>query len=365
MSIGRCMAALVMVCVTAAPGWAQTGPVRATLGGRMHYQWNTTSVEAGAVAPAGSTFEQRRVRLTVDVQVSDWIRGRMEPEFTMGRLAIRQSWMAFELDTALVVRAGQVKKPFGLIMLASSATLPVIERGVRIRGLEDALRGAGPGVHGTVRGVLLTGEHHTLLEGQGYAGYDMGLTVEGRRGTLGWSAGIYNGAGADLRAEPDGLAAAARVTWQAPVPAPLTLGAAWSRRELNWPAATAPDTRTGSAVALDAELGGFRRGLWVLGEVSRGENLASGENFTGAHLVAALFRPTGGARLEGWEPVGRVSWGDPDAGVAGDEGVLLTPGVNLYFAGRNRLMLNWDLYLPSGEAFRAERAVRAQFNLHF
>jgi hypothetical protein len=45
--------------------------------------------------------------------------------------------------------------------------------------------------------------------------------------------------------------------------------------------------------------------------------------------------------------VARVSWGDPDGAVEGDEGVLLTPGFNVYFAGRNRLMLNWDVFVPA------------------
>lgn len=369
MSFGKWVAALALVCATAAPAWGQAGGVRATLGGRLHYQWNSTSVEEAELGTgarlATSTFEQRRVRFTVDVQVSDWIRGRLEPEFTMGSLGIRQAWMAFELDSALVVRAGQVKKPFGVMMLTSSATLPVIERGVRIRGLEAALQTAAPDVHAGVRGALLTGEHFTLHDAQRYSGYDMGVTVEGRQGRVGWTAGVYNGTGPDLRDENDGLSAAARLAWQAPVPAPLTLGAAWSRRELNWPAAGSPDTRAGNAFAVDAELGSFRRGLWVLAEVSGGENLATGGTFTGAQAVAAFFRPTSGGRVEGWEPVARVSWGDPDDGVSGDEGVLMTPGFNLYFVGRNRLMVNWDVYLPAADALVTQHALRAQVNLHF
>jgi hypothetical protein len=362
-------AALAVLALSAAPAWSQTGPVRATLGGRVNYQWNSTSVDqsaAGTAAPiARSTFEQRRVRLSADVQVADWIRGRIEPEFAMGRLTMRNAWMSFELDTLLVVRAGQMKKPFGAVMLASAATLPIIERGVRIRGVEDALRRSGPGTHAEVRGQLLTGEHFTLLDVQRYVGYDMGLTVEGRRGSMSWAAGVYNGTGADLRDENDGMSTAARVVWQPPVPAPLHLGVAWSRRELNWPVASSAETRTGNAFAVDAGLGGFRRGLWLIGEVVRGDNLASGGAFTAAQVVGAFFRPTGGARVEGWEPAARVSWGDPDASVAGDEGILLTPGFNLYFAGRNRLMLNWDVYQPTGANFARQHAARAQVNLHF
>lgn len=370
MGYGRYLAAAVLVYGTAAPGWSQTAPVEVSLGGRLHYQWNSTSVDeselAAGTALARSTFEQRRVRLTVDVHVSDWITGRLEPEFSQARLVLRQVWMAFELDSTLVVRAGQVKRPFGTVMIASTATMPVIERGVRIRGLDDALRSADATVHRSVRGELLTGEAFALMDVQRYTGYDMGLTVEWQRGAVGWTGGVYNGVGSDMRDENEGVSAAARATWTAPVAVPLVVGVAWSRSVLNWPLATSTATRSGNAFALDAELGGFRRGgLWLIGELAVGENLASEERWTGALLIAAWFHRMAGGRIEGWEPVVRLSRGDPDGTVAGDEGVLLTPGFNVYFTARNRLMLNWDVYVPAGRQFATQHALRAQVNLHF
>lgn len=368
MYVGRVLAVSAALLVIASPGWSQS-PIRATVGGRMHYQWNSTSIdqaEAGASGPiAASTFETRRVRLSVDVQVSDWIRGLVEPEYAMGRLQLRHVWMSFELDSALVVRAGQFKKPFGLMLLTSSTRHPMIERGVRIRGLDGALQQAADGSLGEVRGGVLVGEHFALTDVQLYSAYEMGLAVEGRRGPLGWSAGFFNGTGPDLRDENDGKSAAARVSWQTSVGAPLTVGAAWSRRELNWPEPTSAETRAGSAFALDAELGGFRRGLWVLAEAATGDNLATRERFAGAQAIATYFIRTDGARIEGWEPAARVSWGDPDRSISGDEGVLLTPGLNLYFAGRNRLMLNWDVFVPQGEQYATQHAARAQVNLSF
>jgi hypothetical protein len=297
--------------------------------------------------------------------VGDWIRGQIEPEFAMGRLALRNVWMAFEVDSALVIRAGQFKKPFGLVLLTSAARLPVIERGVRIRGLDDALRRAAAGRLSEVRGALLPGEHFALQENQLYAAYEMGATLEGRRGPLGWSVGVFNGSGPDQRNENDGMSAAGRVAYRLDAGAPLVLGAAWSRRELNWPATASPATRAGNAFALDAELGTFRRGLWVIAEVTSGDNLATEERFVAAQAIAAWFVATGGMRVEGWEPVARVSWGDPDRTVGGDDGLLLTPGINVYFAGRNRLMLNWDVYMPRGDGMDTHHAARAQVNLQF
>jgi hypothetical protein len=283
----------------------------------------------------------------------------------MGRLTLRSAWVAFELDSALVVRAGQMKKPFGVMWLTSGTTTPVIERGVRIRGLTDALRAADEGTLAVLRDELVVGEHYALLDVQRYTAYDMGLMLEGRRGSLAWAGGVFNGGGADTRAENAGVSGAARVTWQAPVRAPLTLGAGWSRRVMNWPRAVDAETRAGNAFEVDVELGGFRRGLWVLGEVATGDQLAAQQRFVGAQLITAYYMGGGTGRVEGWEPVARVSYGDPDRSVAGDEGVLLTPGVNLYFVGRNRLMLNWDLYLPAGDRFDAQHALRAQVNLYY
>jgi hypothetical protein len=364
----RSVAAVLLVCGCASPLVAQTAPASVVVSGRMQFQWNSTSIDrddAGTTAPIpATTFEHRRVRLAVDVQLSDWIRGRVEPDFAMGRLGLRNAWVAFDVDDALVIRAGQFKKPFGLIMLTSSERVPLIERGVRIRGLEAALNHAGDAPLGNVRGEFLVGEHVALLDVQRYQGYDMGLSLEGRRGRLGWWGGVFNGQGSDTRAENDGLSAAARATWTEDIGLPLTLGGAWSRRSLNWPSANGLEARSGDAFAIEAELGAFRRGPWLLAEAVTGDNLATTDRFRSGQVMAAWFVPTGGQRVEGWEPVARVSYGDPDRAIPNDAGILLTPGVNLYFMARNRLMLNWDVYLPQGEA-AAQHAARAQINLQF
>lgn len=337
------------------------------LTGRMHYQWNTTSVsaeEAGTAAPiASNTFETRRVRMSADVAVSDWITGLIEAEFTLGDLALRQVYMAFELDSGIVVRAGQVKKPFGAMFLSSSSRFPAIERGVRIRGLEAALVEAD--VVDELRGAALVGEHHALLDVQRYSTYDMGLELEAGRGPVEATLGVFNGTGADRRDENDRKSFAGRLTWRIADAAPLVLGAAWSHRELNWPTSQSTTTRAGNAFAVDAELGGFRRGWWLIAEAATGDNLATTERFMSAQAVLARYIDTGGRRVEGVEPVGRVSWGDPDRTIDDDAGVLLTPGINLYFLGRNRLMLNWDVYLPEAGAAGTQHAARAQVNLHF
>src|SRR5690606_14213006 len=128
--------------------------------------------------------------------------------------------------------------------------------------------------------------------------------------------------------------------------------------EMRWPAADDGATRTGDAFSLDVELGGLRRGWWLLAKASSGTNLATHERFVGAQAVLARFMATGGERIEGIEPMARVSYGVPDDSIADDAGLLLTPGVNLYFFGRNRLMFNWDVFVPEGSQFEMQHAGR-------
>lgn len=353
--------------VGAAGVQAQTPPVTVDITGRMQFQWNSTSVaedEAGGPL-ASSTFETRRVRLGADIRVGDWIRGYIEPEYALGSLSLKQVWMSLELDRALVLRAGQFKKPFSVINLTSSTAHPMIERGVRIRGLEESLVAANQGELSGVRGDLLIGEQHALLDAQGYLAYDLGAMLEGRAGAFGWAAGVFNGNGPDARDENNGKSLAARVTYDIDMGRPLTLGGAWSRRELRWPTATDADTRTGDAFEIDAVLGGLREGWWLLAELSSGTNIATEERFLGAQGVLARFFGTDGGRIEGIEPMARFSYGDPDDSIDGDAGMLVTPGINLYFIGRNRLMFNWDVYVPESDRFETQHAGRAQINLYF
>jgi hypothetical protein len=353
-----------------APVAAQDRPaVTVSLNGRMQFQWNSTSVdtvEAGTPTTPipSSTFETRRVRLEANVTVEEWIRGMVEADFALGRLVLKQVWMSLQVDPALVVRAGQFKKPFSLIELRSSTQNAVIERGVRIRNLEQALAVADP-TQPRFRNLVLPGEEYALLAAQNYMSYDMGVELSGAYGALGWAAGVFNGTGADARDENNAKQLAARVTVAPQVGKPLRLGAGVSHSEMNFPAANSPGRSAGNAVELDAELGGFRNGLWVLAEATGGRNLATDGTFRGAQGVVSYFLGTGTGRIEGVEPVARVSWGDPDDDIDDDAGLLVTPGINLYFFGRNRLMFNWDIYMAQNDAIDTHYAGRAQINLHF
>jgi hypothetical protein len=344
-------------------------PVRVTLSGRAQIQLSSTSVdeeEAGTTGSiAGSMFETRRIRLQVNVAAGDWIRGIIEPDFAMSSLRLKQAWIALDFDPAFSIRAGQFKKPFSLILLSSSTQIAPIERGVRIRNLEDALNQQDATRFGTIDGETIVGEEQALVTLMQYGDYDIGAAIEGEKAGFEWSLGVFNGAGESARDVNDSKTFTGRVTYGLPVSTPVRIGVSASHRDAFFGGAEV-DTRKGTAYMLDLEVGEFRNGLWLMAEALRGENLVTEETLMGAQAMLSYFISTGGTRrIEGVEPVGRVSWGDPDDAVDGDAGILLTPGVNLYMFGRNRLMFNWDVFMPQGDAFSTQHAMRAQLNLHF
>jgi hypothetical protein len=216
------------------------------------------------------------------------------------------------------------------------------------------------------RGDPVLPEEQEMLEVFGFQNFELGATVHGRLGAFGYTAGVFNGNGSDRAADTDGKSYAARVTYTLPLELPITLGSGVSHREFRVASAPVIQTGAGTAFEVDVELGAFRRpGLHVLGEVAFGDNLAVADDFFGAQAVLAWFRPIEEGRIDGVEFAARASYGDPQRDLADDSAWLVTPGINLYFGGRNRLMLNWDLFTPSAERFTSENALRAQAQLYF
>jgi hypothetical protein len=355
----------------AAPVRAQDTQVRVS--GRVQVQYNTTSVgeaevgDPATLSIAATTFETRRVRLGVRLTIDEWITGMLEPEYALGSLSLRQVWMNLGIDPAFELRIGQFKKPFSLIQLTSSLETSAIERGLRIREIEGAWAEADEAVPGNVLvgfgGDAILGEEQYLLDQFGYMGYELGAAAHGEIGQVSYEVGVFNGTGADARDRNDAKSYAGRLTWAAPTETPIAVGAGVSYHE--FATASAAPAVDGTAFEVDFELGDFRRdGLHVIAEATTGDNMATDESFLAAQAMASWFRPTRG-RVEGIEPLLRLGWGDPDREVDGDAAMLLTPGVSLYFAGRTRLQLNWDFFVPQGDRFETQHALRAQAQLAF
>lgn len=328
--------------------------------GRLQVQFNTSSVALRDTGEALDlpfwTLETRRARLGAYVYVDDWITSHIEAEFANGDPSLRYAYIDFGIDPAFAVRIGRFKKPFSLIELTSSTKIPPIERGLRIRGLPETTS------------LPVLPEEQDLVTDLGYAGYDLGVEIHGELGRLGYQAGAFNGAAGERRRSSGDRALAARLTYD-PLPGrPLTIGAAASYHSVGVGGSTSDDTRAtlqGTAFELDAGWGDFRReGIHILAEAALGENLLEDLTFSGAQVIGAYFQPLAGSRIEGLEPLVRLSYGNSGHGRTGDVGWLITPGLNLYFAGRNRLMFNWDIF-AAGDRLASANAFIVQAQLHF
>lgn len=360
----------------------EAGDVSLRLTGRIQVQYNTTSVDENDLGSdfdgdvASSTFEARRVRFGARITIDDWVRGEIEPDFSTRGVGLRNAFVELDFTDEFSARIGQFKKPFSLFFLTSDTEILTIERGVRIRGLSDAVEVAlgddvVPGPFIVLEGDLLVPEEQDLLEELRYAGYDLGAELHGEIGRFGYALGIFNGKGADRLDDDDGKAITARTTYQPREDGPLVLGGGLSYSEFGFTrlvdgGAIVSDNGGGMAFEADAEWGEFRRpGVHLQLEGAYGDNIVRDGSFFGMQGVAAYFRPTGGDRVEGLEPLLRVSFANANLERTGDTGLLVTPGFNVYFFGRNRFQLNWDLYFLSGDRFDAENAFVAQAQIAF
>jgi hypothetical protein len=377
----RFVTAVIVSVSLAAPLSAQQPPsstIKAQLIARIQVQYSTTSVDEAELIAAGRTvgaipstmFEVRRARFGASLSFSDWLTGELETEVAMARLQMRNMYANMAFAPELELRVGQFKKPFSLMELNSETVWPIIERGVRIRGLNDALLSAdsmagSPRAVTSFRGNPIPGDEYEILNQFGYLSYDLGAMLHGKLGGLGYSLGLFNGEGSDRADGNDDKSYAARLTYKLNSKMPVVFGAAASRRETRTAQKPAFVNATGTAFELDVELGAFRRaGLHFVGEVTTGDNLAADDDFTAAQGVLAYFKPVASQRVEGIEFAARASYGDPRKDIDDDEGLLLTPGFNVYFNGRNRLMINWDFYSALGGRLSNENALRVQAQIY-
>jgi len=366
------LALALTICTSAASAQAAPDPVRVRMGGHAQVRFNTTSVDEEDVFPlidpdddiAASTFETRRVRVSVEAAIAGWITARIQPDFALGELDLADAWLNLEFDEAVQLRVGQFKKPFSLLFLTSSSLILPIERGVRIRGLDRALVREGVPL-AVLGGAAVLGEEQEMLDALGYVGREIGVALHGERGRWGYAVGVFNGSGKDALDDNDGTSAAGRIQYRF-AGAPARLGLAGSYRETRGRTlAGARRELEGVAVSLDGEWGDFfRPGLHVLGEAVLGENLVDGERLWGAQVWLASFFQLHGRRVEGIEPIFRLSYGNPSS-VSDDDGWLVTPGVNVYLFRRNKLSVNWDAYVPRGRGADAQHALRAQAQVYF
>ena len=309
-----------------------------TFGGLVQTQFNTTSADGVDV----TDLALRRVRLSANAQLNDLVSGRIQAELanaTVGGSAeLNEAYALFTFAAPLQVLVGKGGRPFGIVDATTAATLIPIERGARFRGVR-------------------TVDQYRIMEELAYAGRSVGVQVLGEVGALPfgvtYAAGYFTGALGEEGGDADIRQLAARLEL-APA-AWLTVGLAATSRAFvradpvgmgegseTFGSASGADasgeTRRGGGYAVDLEVGSYGEpGPHLLGELVTGTiNPFRAGRFTSAQAWAAwrfgrLGAPTRGILLAA-EPLFRASWGDAEGPLDAFDGVLLTPGLNLYAA---------------------------------
>lgn len=346
--------ALFLAVPAAGQGFTITTPdssARLNFNGRVQTIFNTTSVDDEPVART----DLRRVRLEANLYVGRLIQARIQPELAGSRVGVRDAYVRFNFDPGLALVAGKMQRPFGIISPISSVRMMPIERGLRIRGVDDAY------------------EQYTLVSELGYSDRDVGLQLRGepRNAPLGFSyaAGFYNGPAVEDAPHEDTWQGVARVGLR-PVDG-VRVGASWSRIDhVGAGGDEAPETREGQAWGADVELGSDRGGLHVVGEVSAGDfDPFAGAEFLGAQGWVGYRTGRVSSAISAVEPLLRVSYGDPDVDDEGlidaTGGTLVTPGVNLWLGGLNRIAFNWEFWNPDVDGAETVHSAKVLFQLAF
>lgn len=322
-----------------------------TLTGRVHSQFSTTSV-AGERA---SEFQIRRARFTAALTINDFVDGRIQPDFGQGKISLRDAYLRLTFDRAFRVSFGQFKRAFDIFELPSSTQILVIERTGSIKGVDNCV---GPG------GLC---SWSRLTEQLAYSDRDIGVALDGRAGSnLEYRLTVTNGTGNNAADENGTKSYAGRATVLAS--SGVRLGANVALHDYPNPI-TARDEYA-VAYGADLEIGTYGDRVHFQGGVVSGENWRN-LSVTGSPstLLAAQgilsyrIRLSENGRLGAVEPLGRISWGDPDTAAAGAGGLLVTPGVAFHFTGRNMLVANVDLWSPSTGG--TEWSIKMQSFLHF
>lgn len=308
---------------------ARSAQVR--FGGRLHSQFATSSAQGGKA----TDFFTRRARLTLDISVSELLDARVQPDFGGGELDLKDAYFRLNLDPRIRLSLGQFKRAFDIFALDSSTDIVVVERTGRINGAGGC---SGPG------GICAFSR---FTEKLAYSDRDIGFKADGSVGErVRYMATLTNGTGTSGADENSGKSVAGRLSVR--LAGGVSISANLSRHDFVRESGTAG---TATAVGADLEIGGFRDGTHLQVGLVGGANWrleassADGiPRFLTGQAILSRYIPLKGESLAGIEPMARVSWGDPDRTTADDAGLLLTPGVLLYVAGKNRIGANLDLY---------------------
>jgi hypothetical protein len=317
------------------------------IGGRLHSQYTASSV-----AEAENDFFFRRVRLTFDMDVTDFFTARIQPDFAGGKTEVQDAYVRLNFSAAFRLSMGQFKRAFDPFLLASSTDLSIIERDARVEGVSSCA-----GVGGTC-------SYGRLTEKLGFAGRDAGLRLEYATGALSFLATATNGTGINVSDENDAKSYSGRLSVDAGEN--VTISGQYAVHDYiddNDENAYAP------AWSADIDFGAWRDGVHLQAAVVSGDNWkdldGSGDAvpFTAYQGVLSYYAPLSGDKFVGIEPLARVSVADPNGDAPDDGATIFTPGLMLYTAGKNKIGFNLDVLSP--EVGDTEYSFKVQAFLYF
>lgn len=326
----------------------KTDALELEFSGRVHMQFNSSSVSEDR----SSEFFLRRVRMTADIRINDFISGRIQPEYAITSVRVRDAWARLTFSPAFRLTFGQFKRPFDVFELTSSTQILVVERTGFIREVP------------TCGGVEIC-SYSALSELLLFSDRDAGVLVDGEAGRWDYGFSITNGTSQFLREENGTKSYAGRVAFLAHEN--VTIGGNVTYKDYVNSVTDRDDYA--AAYALDANIGNFSRGLHLQSGIMGGQNWrnldAAGDasNFATAQTIVSYKVPITNTHVSAIEPIARVSWADPDTDNASDGGWLFTPGVQMFFVGRNKIAANVDIYVP--DAGDTAWSLKIQSYLHF
>ena len=309
-----------------------------TLGARIQAQY-----EASSSDDTPSSFFIRRAWVTMDGRLNDLVSARAQ--FNIDGASVLEAYLELTPSDALQVQLGQFKKGMSYFWLVPNAWLPIIERDARVTGVDHC-----PGVDSVCSFGRLTGA-------LGLDNYEPGILAQGRLGErFGYRFTLTNGEGIGNKDVNDGKSASGQLSV---FPAGNTRVSAYFALDetLNMQR----ETMGVPAYGAEVEVGTWLDGPHLIANGLRGRNwkLNDDAKFSAFQLMAFWYLPFAPeSRFAAIEPMLRVSW--VDSGAANPDkvtGTVVTPGVMVYFVGRNGISTNVDFY-TSGE--RSDWSLKVQ-----
>lgn len=358
----------------------ESSAAKIDFGGRVQVQGGTSSCSDYSLTgdPTSACTEDtpfmdtfiRRVRLAIDIDFNEWLSAKIQPEFgkingfrladAYGRLNLQP-----EADnTGAQITLGHFKRPFDIFAMTSSTEFLTVERGVAARGLPSTS-------YGVITAINRWGDR------------DVGVMIDGGTGgdRFHYWLGVFNGGLNFENADEGGKQFVGRAQYRVTDgPQPLKVGAAGSFNQQPYTDANEElQTKGYEGWELFAELGDFGDpGVHVQAALVGGKNSLQNELGEAPDLVAGddfadliTWQAIGGWRfdtegfwVEAVQPVFRITMADPNKSTEQSTVWGFTPGVQVFFDGRNKIMVNWD-FISFADDRRSENSLKIRYQFHF